>query len=426
MKNITHKTINCLLIAAVFIIIAVAAGCAPKHAIDPGKTKIEFWTISLSPTYNDYVNGMIAEYEKQHPDVQIEWLDIPMNAIKQKLMASIAGGVPPDVVNVNTEFAQLMAQNNAIVNMDSAVPDVSKALYFEGLWNAAKFEDKNFAIPWYVTTRLVIYNKELFKKAGLDPEKPPTTLEEVGQYARQIKEKTGEYGYFPIIKFLDDLQADGVPIVSKDMKTATFNSPEGLAMLDWYTNLYKEKVIPDETLTEGLQGAVNLYQGGKLGMLIAGPTFINRIEKDAPGIYKVTGVGPMPTGKTGIIPAATMNLIVPISSKNREKAVDFALFVTNDKNQLQFCKLVPMLPSTKKAAEDEFFRQDTGKPLQDKARKISIEQLFKARDLSLGLKNQNDLNRAIKEMLESSFYGRTTTKQAIDKAVKDWNEVLNR
>jgi putative chitobiose transport system substrate-binding protein len=422
MRNIAKNIAFCLLFAAVVTIITGFAGCAPRQTIEPGKTKIEFWTISLSPTYNDYVNGMIADYEKEHPDVKIEWLDIPMNAVKQKLMASIAGGVPPDVVNINTEFAQLMAQNNAVVNMDDAVPKEFKDLYFEGLWNAARFENKNYAIPWYVTTRVVIYNKELFKKAGLDPEKPPTTLEEVGQYARQIKERTGEYGYFPIIKFLDDLQADGVPVVSQDMKTAEFNSPQGLALLDWYTALYKDKIIPDETLTEGLQGAMNLY----LGMIIAGPTFINRIEKDAPGIYNITGIGAMPTGKTGIIPAATMNLVVPISSKNRQKAVGFALYVTNDKNQLQFCKLVPMLPSTKKAAEDEFFKQDTGKPLQDKARKISIQQLYKARDLSLGLKNQNDLNRSIKEMLESSFYGRKSTKESIDKAVSEWNEILNR
>ncbi|MCD4784404.1 MAG: ABC transporter substrate-binding protein [Candidatus Eremiobacteraeota bacterium] len=414
----------CLFMLIIFL--SILSSCAPQKKIDPSKTKIEFWTISLQPAYNNYINGIISEFEEKHPDVVVEWVDIPMNAMKQKLLASIAGGVPPDVVNLNSEFAQVLAQNYAIVNMDSAVSKKDRELYFEGLWNAARFEGKNYAIPWYVTTRVVIYNREIFKKAGLDPDKPPSTWDEVGEYARIIKKKTGIYGYMPAIKFIEDLEIRGIPVVNEKRTKALFNSLEAVKLLRWYTNMYKDEIIPAETLTEGYQGAVNRYQSGTLAMIIAGPTLLKRIQKDSPGVYKKTWVAPMPMGKGNVIPAATMNLAVPISSKKRKLAVEFALFVTNDKHQLQFCKLVPLLPSTKKAAEDEFFNEDTGKPIQDEARKISIKQLFKARDLSLGLKHQSDLNRAIKEALESSFYGRKTPEEALNEAVKRWDEVLDR
>jgi len=414
----------CLLMLAIFL--SILSSCAPQKKIDPSKIKIEFWTISLQPRYNDYVNGIISEFQEKHPDVVIEWVDIPMNAMKQKLLASIAGGVPPDVVNLNSEFAQVLAQNNALVNMDEAVPEKDKELYFKGLWNAARFEGKNYAIPWYVTTRIVMYNREIFREAGIDPDKPPATWDEVGEYAGIIKKKTGKYGYMPAVKFIEDLEIRGIPIINEKRTKALFNSPEAVKLLTWYSDMFRNEIIPAETLTEGYQGAVNRYQSGTLAMIIAGPTLLKRIQKDSPGVYKNTGVAPMPLGKGNVIPAATMNLVVPISSKKRKIAVEFALFVTNNKHQLQFCKLVPLLPSTKKAAKDEFFNEDTGKPIQDEARKISIKQLFKARDLSFGLKHQTELNRAIKEALEASFYGRKTPKEALDEAVRRWNEVLGR
>lgn len=415
-----------LIIAFIFLFITHVSGCAPRKQADPGKTRLQFWTISLQPTYTDYINNIIKEFERDHPDVTVEWVDIPYNALKQKLTAAIAGGVPPDVVNLNSEFAQVLAQNYALLDMDEAVPDAHKKIYFEGLWNAARFRDRNYAIPWYVTTRVVMYNRDIFEKAGLNPDKPPVTWDETGEYTRIIRQKTGIYGYMPAIKFLEDLAIRDIPAVNEDRNKALFNSPEGVKLLTWYADLSKDNMIPPETISDGYQGALNRYQSGQLGMVIAGPTLLNRIEKDSPNVFKVTDVAPMPIDKAGVVPAATMNLAVPVSSKHKELAVEFALFVTNDKNQLEFCKLVPLLPSSIKAAQDEFFRKDTGKPLQDKAKRISIDQLFKSKDLSLGLPHQSDLNRSIREAMEAAMFGRMTPKEAMDKAAKQWDEILNR
>lgn len=423
MKN----KLKIIFISIIFIICLINLfGCQTSRKDLEGKEVIEFWTISLQPAYNDYINGLIDEFQKENPHVVIEWVDVPINVMRQKLMAAIAGGVPPDVVNLNSELAQVMAQNKALASMDRMVQQEDKDLYFEGLWNAAVYQGENYAIPWYVTTRIVIYNREIFEKAGIDPNSPPRTWSQVEEYARKIKRETGIYGYMPAINFIQDLEIRGVPVVNEERNKALFNSPKGLELLQSYTKMYKDKIIPDETLIEGYQGAVNRYQTGQLGMLIAGATLLNRIKTDAPRLYEVTDAAPMPLGDAGVVPAAAMNLVVPISSSKKETAVKFALFVTNNHNQLEFCRIVPLLPSVKEAAEDEFFKTKTGDPLQDKAREISIEQLFISRDLSLGLSHMTDLNRAIKEMLEASFYNRMSPEEALKKAANEWDEILNR
>jgi putative chitobiose transport system substrate-binding protein len=414
-------------IALLFLSISFfLTSCESRDIIPPGKTKIEFWTISLKPTYVDYINGIINEYQKQNPDIIVEWIDMPESIIMQKLMASVAGGVAPDVVNLNPGYSQMLAQNYALVNMDEAVPPEKRDLYFKNLWESTSFEGNSYSIPWYVTTRVIMYNREIFEKAGLDPAVPPKTWDDVVEYARIIRQKTGQFGYMPAIRMIEDFSMQGVPIVSDDRKQAVFNSPEGTDVLNWYVNMKNKDIMPVETLAQGYRGALNRYQAGNLGMIIAGPTLLLRIKADSPGVYDNTEVAPMPLGKAGIVPASTMNLVVPRASKHRDIAVDFALFVTNNENQLAFCKLVPLLPSTKEAASDEFFEKGKGEPLQDKAIKISISQLPIAVDMSLGLKNSPQLSRVMHEAVETAYYGRKTPKEALDEAASKWNEILNR
>jgi ABC-type glycerol-3-phosphate transport system substrate-binding protein len=85
-----------------------------------------------------------------------------------------------------------------------------------------------------------------------------------------------------------------------------------------------------------------------------------------------------------------------------------------------------MVPSTRAAAADSYFKQGRGEPVQDKAIAISIEQLHRARDMSLGLPHSNDLNRVMKEALEAAFYGRKSPKEALDEAARKWDEILQR
>src|SRR3989337_1479144 len=70
-------------------LILLSAALPPGAAAAPDVT-LEFWTISLQPFFTDYVNGMIATYERTHPGIRIRWVDVQFAAIEQKLLASRA------------------------------------------------------------------------------------------------------------------------------------------------------------------------------------------------------------------------------------------------------------------------------------------------------------------------------------------------
>jgi len=408
-----------------FIIVAIIfsfCGCAQKAK--DSRIKIEFWTISLKPTFTDYINSLTTKYEKENPNIKLEWVDIPYNVLQQKLMSSIAGGVSPDVVNLNTPMTIILAQNEALVDFNKYLTMEEQGRYFEGLYNATNIDGAVYALPWYVTTKITIYNNDLFKKAGLKT--PPKNFDEVAKYAEIIKKKTGIYGYMPDMKVLDDFLCDGIQIVNKDCTKALFNSPQGISRLQWYVDLYKKDLIPKETINiiTSYQTATNRYQNGELGMLVTGSNFLLRIKNNAAEVYNATKVAPMPLGKAKIYPAAVMNFVVPKTSKHREEAVKFALFMTNDENQLEFCKIVPLLPSTKKAAKDDFFVKGKGNPLEDEAIRISLKELYSAKDLIIIIPERAKLGEYLTSAIQSALAETKTSKQALDEAAAKWDEVL--
>ena len=83
------------------------ASVEPEESADP--ITLEFWTISLSPTFDDYFNARFDAYTADHPNVTIKWVDMPQDAINDKLSTSAAAGNAPDVVNLNTSQALTMA-----------------------------------------------------------------------------------------------------------------------------------------------------------------------------------------------------------------------------------------------------------------------------------------------------------------------------
>ncbi len=407
-------------LAAMCLVFALMAGGGEAAR----ETRLEFWTISLQPMFNDYINGIIKDYEKANPGVKIVWKDLPIGVITTKLTAAIAGGIAPDVVNLNTGMAVSLAERRSLVNIGKEFPQY-KDVYFEGLWNSARFEDGIYAFPWYVVTHVMMYNKAIFEKAGLDPASPPITWEEITECAKQIKAKTGLYGFMPHVNFVADLIELGVPLTSEDKTRATFNTPDAVAKLQWYQDLMKNDIIPRETLQAGYAGALDRYQAGQLGMIVTGPQFISRIKTNAPDVYKNTMIAPYPLSKGKVVGAPLMNLVVPKASKNWSEAAKFAAHVTGDEAQLAFCKLVTILPSTKKAAEDPFFTQTDG-TIESIARKIAASQLKHAVESDLTLRHSLDLLDALTVQVEAAFYGEKTPKEALDQAVAEWNKILQR
>lgn len=193
-----------------------AAVLATASTASAQKTTMEFWTISLAPLFNDEMNRLVAAFQKENPTVELKWVDVPAAAMEQKLLAAVASGRPPAAVNLSSDMAVKLVQQGALEPM--TLTDAQKKLYFASPLSTFTFDGKVMGVPWYWAPKVVAYNSDIFRKAGLDPANPPRTIQTLIAAAKQIKDKTGNYGFMPNINGINMLyvfQEAGLPVLSK-------------------------------------------------------------------------------------------------------------------------------------------------------------------------------------------------------------------
>ncbi len=429
--NLTRVWKKGILFALLGILLSwlVSCGGAPNSSSNPttanGKQEVEFWTMQLQPEFTDYFNTLIANFEQENPTVKVRWVDVPWADMERKILTAVSAKTAPDVVNLNPGFASQLAERNAWMILDDKVTPEQRQAYLPNIWKASTLNGQTFGLPWYLTTRIAIHNADIFKQAGLS--QPPSTYAELATAAKQIKEKTGKYAYFATVvpedsaEVLESFVQMGVQLVDANGKAA-FNTPQGKAAFQYWVDLYQQELLPKEVLTEGHRHAIDLYQRGDTAVLASGAEFLNNIATNAPSIAKASATSTQITGETGKVNVAVMNVVIPKDTDTPDAALKFALYVTNDSNQLTFAKAANVLPSTINALKDPYFTTlpANATPV-DQARSISAKQMEKAEVLVPAMKNVKQLQKAIYSNLQAAMLGQKTVDQAIADAANEWN-----
>ncbi|MEF2247038.1 MULTISPECIES: ABC transporter substrate-binding protein [unclassified Paenibacillus] len=434
MKKVLKGFLPLLLISAMVLVAACGnnsgkqeGGNTPSNnAGNGGESKpqevtLNFWTISLQPTFNDYINGVIAAYENEHPNVKIKWQDYPMDAIQTKLLASSASNEAPDVVNLNTEIALQMVNVGALADISQYISSDVASSYIDGIYNSTVLDGKAYAFPWYTSIQVLFMNKEILEKAGLDPNKAPATRDELHEMARTIKEKTGVAGYATEFTAKSHLANEGVPILTEDRTAAAFASEQGIAAAEEIKTLVEEGVIMKEIAKFDAQ--VQFYASEQTAFVLAGPTFINRMKTAAQDVLDKTKVVALPTGKGNVNYSGTMNLVVPSASKNQQEAANFAAYMTNAVNQLEFSKVANTIASTKESLKDKFFTESDGS-IEAEAKVATVSGLEHASEYTLGVARVADINSTVNAALEQIILNKADAKATLEKAAEDVNNLL--
>ena len=381
--------------------------------------------MQLQPKFTNYFNRLIADFEAKNSDIKVRWVDVPWADMQSKILTAVSAGTAPDVVNLNPDFASQLASKNVWLALDEAIPEPVKQQYLPKIWQASRLNDVSFGIPWYLTTRITLYNQALFEQAGL--REPPKTYQELAQAAKQIKERTGKYAFF--ISFVPEDAADvlqsfiqmGSALVDEQGRAA-FNTPAGKAVFQYWTDLYRNGLLPREALTQGHRRAIELYQAGATAILASGAEFLNTIAANAPDIAEVTSSAPQMSGETGKKNVAVMNLVIPKSTDHPDAALKFALFVTNDTNQLNFAKAANVLPSTVNALKDSYFTELPAEASSvEVARSVSAKQMADAEVLIPAMEDVKALQQIIYDNLQAAMLGQKTVDQAVTDAADEWN-----
>ena len=411
-------------LAAAFLL----TGCGEQQTTESGEKikRLTFVTMQLSPTFDDYVNGMIDEFEAEHPAVRIEWLDFPYQNYATKILTSFMGNEPPDVINLPSDSIKNYVDPGYLLPLDEYVSEETKDSYVAELLDGCKVDDTLYGLPWYAASGVTFVNTAILEEAGLPPE-PPEFYDNMEEIARTVKEETGKFAIFPMYTeagtFRQFLVEAGLPLLNESETKAAFNTEETVEMLKFWTDLYRNDLVPSEALTATHLRPIELFKTGDLAILVTGPQFIRKIESDAPNIYEQTEVGPLMRWK------GQYNYIVELhamsvghATEHPELAAEFAAFVTNAENQLELTKLTTILPSQVESLKDPYFT-DPEDTLIGRARRYSASQGIQGKVYESFPANRKIL-KVFDEMVEDVALGKMSAEEGVTWAEERVNEIL--
>jgi len=391
------------------------------------KVHVEFWTMSLKPKFTTYFRERVAQYQAAHPNVELEWVDVPWDTLQTKLTAAIVAGSAPALVQLNVPWAYDYALYGALRPIDDLL-GADRTRYTDGSIADLTFNGKVYGFPHYSSVNVMAYNRKLFAQAGIT--RIPVTREEQLAVAKQIRARTGQYGFSPALgKIAGVFLEEGLPLVEHGK--AVFNSPAHVALIAKLADAYRAGcLLKDKLFSEdNYPASIDAYKSGRMAMLEAPPSALTRVRDDAPDVYAVTDVAPVPIGAPGVTAGGWLfHFAMPRGTEGdtAREAARFARFITDDDNQLAFAKLAGTFPTARKAAADPYFRQlrsDAG--AYEKAMAIGAARMDTVRTLyASGGPGFERLNKRLQDDVEAAIIGRRDIQGALDDAAAFWNRKL--
>lgn len=403
---------------------AAWAATVAAPSVGRASASLTLWTMQLSPFHDDYVKGVLNRFEALHPGVRLKWVDVAWAEMERKVLASLAAGTAPDVVNLNPQFSARLAELGALEDPRQHLLPAEISAFLPAAWQANQLGGVPFALPWYLSTTVQLVRQDLLARAGVQA---PSSFEELPAVAQALRQHTQRYAWFAPMDgslALETLVSMTGTLLSPDGCRPAFESPEGVQAFNFLHRLYRERWMPPTVLTEGHRGAVQQFLAGEVAMMPTGMQFISQVQRTNPQLHPQLRVMPQWL-RAGTPPnLAVMNLAVPRASPHPALAMRLAQFLANTENQLALVRRVPVLPSTRDSYEDADFARPSGDPLLDEARRISTQQVFEGAVQVPPLRHYGKLRASFVRQLQLAMTGRSSAQRAVAEISRVWVPLL--
>ncbi|MFI1395774.1 extracellular solute-binding protein [Streptomyces sp. NPDC020681] len=314
-----------------------------------GPEKLTVWIMKDSVS-DAYLARFKKDFEQQHKDTALDIQIQEWDGIGEKVTAALASKDAPDVIEVgNTQVAQYAA-SGGVTDLGGKVGELKGEDWLPGLAEPGKVDGKQYGIPWYAANRVVIYNKDLFTKAGITG--PPKTRDEWLQITGKLNKGTRQGIYLPgqnWYTLAGFIWEDGGELAEESGGTwkGTLDSPEALSGMDFYRSLQALGKGPKDS-DEAKPPQADVFAKGDVAQIISVPGGAKIVEQANPALAGKLGFFPIP-GRTAGKPGATFtggsDLIVPAASAHQDAAYQVVKALAGEKWQTDLARTMSYVPN---------------------------------------------------------------------------------
>lgn len=285
-----------------------------------------------------------------------------------KLMASIAAGNPPQIAMLDNFQIATWAAQDALVGLDELMADTEMNMddIYEWALAGSLYQGKTYSIPYNGDARALFYNKDLFEAAGLDPESPPATIDELMEMAKTLTQRDGsnykQVGFVPWFKAGKPVYtwgwSFGGDFYDAETNTLTINNPKNIEALQWEVDFAKEMGGQDfvNYASSMGDGAEDPFISGQLAMVVRGQFDIANIAVYNPDLNY--GIAPIPSKVAGenITWSGGWGFTIPRGATNQEASMDFLKFMLSQEAQETLVSTTSFSPV--KSISEEMYKDD--------------------------------------------------------------------
>ena len=356
------KNLWLLLLTVILGMLLVACGSDSSSKGDSGKKsddkvsgEILVWVQPYSgdaQKEEDMWKQIIANFNKEYPDVKVKIETIPWANRDQKILTALAANNGPDVFYAIPDQMPQYADVGMLLELDPYLTEKDMDGFVDTALIATKWKGKTYGLPILQEAYTLIYNVDIIKAIGEDPNNLPTTWEEFEAWAKKAKEK----GYYAL-NYLGGGPMNGTlypwvwqaggDILTEDGKVL-INSPESVEAFEFVNKLYQNGYIPEDSITSIDQS--DLWYGGKMLACIGSGIDINTLQSEGTFDYVI---GPPLKYREQLTYGTTGMFVVPSNTDNPAAAAAFVKVLTNAENQRIFNTVTQYFP-TREEAKDIF------------------------------------------------------------------------
>ncbi|HBD01735.1 MAG TPA: sugar ABC transporter substrate-binding protein [Lachnoclostridium sp.] len=364
---------------------------------------------SGSGASEEALKKMIAKFNEQYPNVKVELQSFGYDDYFTQLQSKIVGGSAADVFELNFENFVAYASEDVLLDIGDLIGDTSG--FNQTALEAFQYDGKQFGIPNSFSNVVLIYNKDLFDKAGVSYPTDDWIWTDMLEAAKKIRALSADtYGlYRPLSfhEFYKGVKQNGGSLLSEDGKNFTVNLPQNVETLeimsDWVTG---SNVMPSDAQMGGM-GDWDLFKSGRLGMIVTGIWAFSDFTDNCDFAWDVA-VEPGNTAKaTHFFSNA---YVVNKETANPGAAAALAAFLAGSKEaaQIRVDASWELPPVTYQDVLDSYLKVT---PPENR------EAVFKSLDYLVTppvVKQQSEMQEIISKHLNNAVSGNVSAKDALD------------
>lgn len=343
---------------------------------------------------------LIADFEKLHPDIKVEFMHIPQNYF-QKIHLLFASNTEPDVLFLNNQYLPIYANAGRLEDLGKYCEKFECEKFYKNTLESMKYNNKLYAIPRDISNLVVFYNKNLFDKYKIPYPNDDWDIEKFLEISKKMTHLPEVFGVsfeesplyvFPYLNYFGGWTLDDT---KNYFKENVLDNTENKKGLEFYSGLRKKYHVAPYKYESASATMAQMFLQQKIAMHISGRWLVPKYRADAKFDWDCVK---FPTKSNGTVLMDTSGWAISKNSKNKDIAIEFVKFISNLESSKQFAKSGLIMPARIDSANSEAFK-DGKKPLNYNA---FIESAKISRPTPV-TKNYNEILDSVKIKTEKMF-----------------------